>query len=177
MPQESVHKKLGRVRPPRVHVTYDVEVGDAIEVKELPFVMGVLGDFTGQPEEPLPKIRERRFVEVNPDNFDSVLESMKPHLAFSVENKLSEDANAGQLKVDLHFKSLEDFDPEQVARQVRPLRELLDLRTKLTDLKGNLQGNDKLDELLVDAVSNTEKLEKLKSEIGSEKGKKGGSDE
>ena len=177
MPQESVHKKLGRVRPPRVHVTYDVEVGDAIEVKELPFVMGVLGDFTGQPQEPLPKIRERRFVEVNPDNFDSVLESMKPHLAFSVENKLSEDANAGQLKVDLHFKSLEDFDPEQVARQVRPLRELLDLRTKLTDLKGNLQGNDKLDELLVDAVSNTEKLEKLKSEIGSEKGKKGGSDE
>ncbi len=177
MPQESVHKKLGRVRPPRVHVTYDVEVGDAIEVKELPFVMGVFGDFTGQPEEPLPKIRERRFVEVNPDNFDSVLESMKPHLAFSVENKLSEDANAGQLKVDLHFKSLEDFDPEQVARQVRPLRELLDLRTKLTDLKGNLQGNDKLDELLVDAVSNTQKLEKLKSEIGSEAGKKGDSDE
>lgn len=177
MAQESVHKKLGRVRPPRVHVTYDVEVGDAIEVKELPFVMGVLGDFTGQPEEPLPKIRERRFVEVNPDNFDSVLESIKPHLAFSVENKLSEDPNAGQLKVDLHFKSLEDFDPEQVARQVRPLRELLDLRTKLTDLKGSLQGNDKLDELLVDAVSNTEKLEKLKSEIGSEKGKKGGSDE
>ena len=177
MAQESVHKKLERVRPPRVHVTYDVEVGDAIEVKELPFVMGVFGDFTGQPEQPLPKIRERRFVEVNPDNFDSVLESMKPHLAFSVENKLSEDASAGQLKVDLHFKSLEDFDPEQVARQVKPLRELLELRTKLTDLKGNLQGNDKLDELLVDAVRNTAKLDKLKSEIGSEKGEKGGSDE
>jgi type VI secretion system protein ImpB len=166
MPSESVHKKLGRVRPPRVHVTYDVEVGDAIEKKELPFVMGVLGDFTGQPEQSLPKLKERRLVEVTPDNFDSVLESMNPHLAFAVENKLSEDPDAGQLKVDLHFKSLEDFEPEQVARQVRPLRELLELRTRLNDLKGTLQTNDKLDEALLDAISKTEKLNKLKSEIG-----------
>jgi type VI secretion system protein ImpB len=166
MPSESIHKKLERVRPPRVHVTYDVEVGDAIEKKELPFVMGVLGDFTGQPEQPLPKLKERRFVEVTPDNFDSVLESMKPHLAFAVENKLSEDPNAGQLKVDLRFRSLEDFEPEQVARQVKPLRELLELRTRLNDLKGTLQTNEKLDEALLDAVSKTEKLNKLKSEIG-----------
>jgi type VI secretion system protein ImpB len=166
MPSESVHKKLGRVRPPRVHVTYDVEVGDAIEKKELPFVMGVLGDFTGQPEQPLPKLRERRFVEVTPDNFDSVLDSMKPHVAFAVENKLSEDPNAGQLKVDLHFKSLEDFEPEQVARQVKPLRELLELRTRLSDLKGTLQTNEKLDEALLQAVSRTEKLDQLKSELG-----------
>ncbi len=177
MAKESVHKKLERVRPPRVHVTYDVEVGDAIEVKELPFVMGVLGDFTGQPEQPLPRLRERRFVEVTPDNFDSVLESMKPHLSFSVENKLSEDPNAGQLKADLHFKDLDDFEPEQVARQVKPLRELLELRTKLADLRGTLQGNDKLDELLLDAVKNTEKLEKLRAEMGLEKGEKGGSNE
>jgi type VI secretion system protein ImpB len=169
MPSESVHKKLGRVRPPRVHVTYDVEVGDAIEKKELPFVMGVLGDFTGQPEQPLPKLRERRFVEVTPDNFDAVLESMQPHLAFTVENKLSEDPDAGQLKVDLHFKSLEDFEPEQVARQVKPLRELLELRTRLNDLKGTLQTNEKLDEALLEAVSNTEKLNQLKSEIGEKK--------
>jgi len=166
MPSESVHKKLERVRPPRVHVTYDVEVGDAIEKKELPFVMGVFGDFTGQPEQPLPKLKDRRFVEVTPDNFDAVLESMKPHLAFAVENKLSEDPNAGQLKVDLRFKSLEDFEPEQVARQVKPLRELLELRTRLNDLKGTLQTNEKLDEALLDAVSKTEKLNKLKSEIG-----------
>ena len=166
MPSESVHKKLGRVRPPRVHVTYDVEVGDAIEKKELPFVMGVLGDFTGQPEQPLPKLKERRLVEVTPDNFDAVLESMNPHLAFAVENKLSDDPNAGQLKIDLNFKSLEDFEPEQVARQVKPLRELLELRTRLNDLKGTLQTNEKLDEALLDAVSKTEKLSKLKSEIG-----------
>lgn len=166
MPSESVHKKLERVRPPRVHVTYDVEVGDAIETKELPFVMGVLGDFTGQPEQPLPRLKERRFVEVTPDNFDSVLESMKPHVSFAVENKLSEDPEAGQLKVDLHFKALEDFEPEQVARQVKPLRELLDLRTRLNDLKGTLQTNDKLDEALLEAVSQTEKLAKLKDEVG-----------
>ena len=169
MPSESVHKKLSRVRPPRVHVTYDVEVGDAIETKELPFVMGVLGDFTGQPEQPLPKLKDRRFVEVTPDNFDSVLESMNPHLAFAVDNKLSEDANAGQLKVDLHFKSLEDFEPEQVARQVKPLRELLELRTRLNDLKGTLQTNEKLDDALLDAVSKAEKLDKLRGEVGETK--------
>jgi len=148
-----------------VHVTYDVEIGDAIELKELPFVMGVLGDFTGKAEEPLPRLRDRKFVEVNPDNFDTVLEGMKPHLSFSVENKLSEDSNAPNLKVDLHFKSLEDFEPEQVARQVKPLRELLELRTKLSDLRGSLQGNDKLEALLLDAVGNTEKLNKLKTEF------------
>ena len=170
MAKQSTQHKLDRVRPPRVHVTYDVEVGDAIELKELPFVMGVLGDFTGQPEGPLPKLKDRKFVEVNPDNFDSVLEGMKPHVAFSVENKLSEDPEAGQLKVDLRFKSLEDFEPEQVARQVKPLKEMLDLRTKLSDLRGSLQGNDKLEELLLDAVGNTEKLAKLKGELAKGEG-------
>jgi type VI secretion system protein ImpB len=174
MAKESIHKKLERVRPPRVHITYDVEVGNAIEVKELPFVMGVLADLTGQPEQPLPRLKDRKFVEINPDNFDTVLEGMKPHLSYSVENKLSEDPDAGQIKVDLRFKSMEDFEPEQVARQVKPLRELLDLRTKLSDLRGSLQGNDKLEELLQDAVRNTEKLEKLKAEI---EGGKGGSNE
>ena len=169
MAKESVHKKLERVRPPRVHVTYDVEVGDAIEVKEIPFVMGVLGDFSGMPEEALAKLKDRRFVEVTPDNFDSVLESMKPHLAFSVENKLSEDSEAGQIKADLRFKSLEDFEPEQVARQIKPLKELLDLRTRLSDLRGSLQGNEKLDDVLMEAVKNTEKADKLRTELGIEK--------
>lgn len=167
MARQSTQHKLDRVRPPRVHVTYDVEIGDAIELKELPFVMGVLGDFTGQPEQPLPRLRDRKFVEVNPDNFDQVLEGMKPHLSFSVENKLSEDANAPNLKVDLHFKNMDDFEPENVARQVKPLRELLELRTKLSDLRGSLQGNDKLEELLLDAVSNTDKLNKLKGEVAT----------
>jgi type VI secretion system protein ImpB len=166
MARDSMQHKLDRVRPPRVQITYDVEVGDAIEIKELPFVMGVLGDFTGQPTEPLAKLKERKFVEVNPDNFDSVLENMKPHLAYSVENKLSKDPDAGNLKVDLNFKSMDDFSPENVARQVGPLRELLELRGRLSDLRGNMQGNDKLEELLRDAVSDKGKLDKLRSELG-----------
>jgi type VI secretion system protein ImpB len=170
MAKASTQHKLDRVRPPRVHITYDVEVGDAIELKELPFVMGVLGDFSGQPEAPLPRLRDRKFVEVTPDNFDSVLEGMKPHLAFSVENKLSEDANAPNVKVDLHFKSMDDFQPENVALQVKPLRELLALRTRLADLRGSLQGNDKLEELLLEAVGNTEKMKQLGSEIGAKEG-------
>ncbi len=173
MARESIQKKLTRVRPPRVQISYDVQVGDAIELKELPFVLGVMGDFTGQPTEPLARLKDRRFVDVNPDNFDSVLESMRPHLAFNVQNKLSEDTNADDLKVDLNFRKLEDFEPEQVARQIRPLRELLELRGKLSDLRGTLQTNEKLDQVLMEAVSNTEKLDKLRSEMGG-KGEKEG---
>ncbi len=166
MARESLQHKLDRVRSPRVQITYDVEIGGAIELKELPFVVGVLGDLTGQPEQPLAKLKDRKFVEVNPDNFDTVLEGMKPHLAFAVENKLSEDPEAANLKVDLQFQKLEDFEPQNVARQVKPLKELLDLRTRLSDLRGSLQGNDKLEELLLGAVGNSEKLEKLKGEVG-----------
>lgn len=167
MARESTQHKLDRVRPPRVQITYDVEIGDAIELKELPFVMGVLGDFTGQPVEPLPRLRDRKFVEVNPDNFDQVLEGMKPHLAFSVENKLSEDADAGQLKVDLKFSSLDDFNPENVAKQVKPLKELLDLRTRLSDLRGTLQTNEKLEETLMETLKDAGKMDKLKAELGT----------
>jgi type VI secretion system protein ImpB len=166
MARESTQHKLDRVRSPRVQITYDVEIGGAIELKELPFVVGVLGDFTGQPEQPLPRLKDRKFVEVNPDNFDTVLEGMKPHLSLSVENKLSDAADAANLKVDLKFKKLDDFEPQNVAQQVRPLKELLDLRTRLSDLRGTLQGNDKLEELLLESVGNTEKLDKLKKEMG-----------
>src|SRR5271163_175352 len=165
MARQSAQHKLDRVRPPRVQITYDVEVGGAIEIKELPFVVGVLGDFTGNPEQPLPKLKDRKFTEVNPDNFDSVLEGMKPHLAFAVENKLAESADAPQLKVDLHFKSMEDFEPENVVRQVKPLAELMDLRTKLSDLRASLQGNDRLEEALLGAVGDQSKLDKLKKEM------------
>jgi type VI secretion system protein ImpB len=166
MARQSTQHKLDRVRPPRVQITYDVEVGGAIEVKELPFVMGVMGDFTGMPTEPLAKVKDRKFVEVNPDNFDQVLENMKPHLAFAVENKLAEDPDAPKLKVDLNFKSMDDFAPEAVARQVGPLRQLLELRDRLADLRGSMQGNDKLEELLRESVSDKDKLEQLRGELG-----------
>ena len=163
---DSTQKKLERVRPPRIQINYEVETGGAIELKELPFLMGVLGDFTGQPTEPLPKLKERQFVELTPDNFDDVLASMKPHLAFTVENKLSEDADAPKLGVDLNFRSLDDFSPEAVARQVKPLRELLELRTQLADLRGSLQTNDKLDEVLQATLGDAAKMDKLKAELG-----------
>ena len=167
MARQSTQHKIDRVRAPRVQITYDVEVGDAIEIKELPFVMGVLGDFTGQPVDPLPRLKDRKFVEINPDNFDAVLESMKPHLTFSVDNKLSEDSDASSLKVDLNFKSMDDFAPENVARQVKPLRELLELRDRLSDLRGSMQGNDALEEALRGAVSDKDKLAKLRAELGT----------
>lgn len=175
MARESIHKKLSRVRPPRVQISYDVEIGDAIQLKELPFVLGVLGDFSGTynhsdemvpGSEPLKSMKERRFVEVTGDNFDKVLASMKPHVAYSVNNTLSKDPDAPQLKVNLHFESLQDFEPEQVARNIGPLKELLELRSKLNDLRGNLQTNESLDKVLLDAITDQEKLAKLRTELG-----------
>jgi type VI secretion system protein ImpB len=165
---ESIHRKLERVRAPRVHIKYEVETGGAIEMKELPFVMGVLGDFTGHPAEPLAKLKDRKFVEITPDNFDDVLKSMKPHLNLTVDNLLSEDPEAGKIAADLKFESLDDFSPERVAQQVDPLRKLLELRQNLADLRGNLQGNDKLEEILQATISDEEKLNRLKTELGSE---------
>jgi type VI secretion system protein ImpB len=135
-------------------------------MKELPFLMGVLGDFTGQPTEPLPRLKDRKFVEVTPDNFDDVLASMKPHLAFTVENKLSEESDAPKLGVDLNFRSMDDFSPDAVARQVKPLRELLELRTQLSDLRGSLQTNEKLDEVLQATLGDADKMNKLRTELG-----------
>lgn len=162
---ESAQEKLKRVRPPRVNITYDVETGGAIEKKELPFVMGVLGDFTGQPEEPLERLKERKFVEVSPDNFDDVLASMKPHLALTVDNRLSDDPDAGKLAVDLKFESMEDFQPDQVARQVEPLKKLLDLRTQLADLRGSMAANEALTGILQETLGDEEKMKKLQAEI------------
>lgn len=165
MPQ-SLQKKISRVRPPRVHITTDVETGNAIEMKELPFVVGVLGDFSGKPAEALPQVRDRKFVEINPDNFDAVLESMKPRLELSVDNKLQpEKQDAGKLKFDLTFKSLDDFEPQRVAENVPELKQLLDLRTKLNDFKGSLQGNPKFEEQLDEIIRSTEKRGQLAGEI------------
>jgi type VI secretion system protein ImpB len=165
MARENTQHKLDRVRAPRVQITYDVEVGDAIELKELPFVMGVLGDLTGQPTTPLAALKERKFVEITPDNFDIVLKNMEPHLAYSVANKLSDASDGAQLKVDLTFESMDDFEPQNLAKKIPPLHELLELRKRLSDLSGSLQGNDKLDEMLSDVVSNTEIREKLRREV------------
>lgn len=164
--KDSVQKRLERVRPPRVQLSYDVEIGDAIENKELPFVMGVMGDFTGQqdPNNPLPKLKERKFVNVDLDNFDEVMQGMAPKASYRVKNKLSPEG--GEFAVNLEFKSLDDFSPEAVVQQVEPLRKLLEARTKLSDLRNKLAGNDKLEDVLSDVLNNTEKLKQLGQEAG-----------
>ena len=169
MAREGTQKKLERVRPPRVNISYDVETGGAIETKELPFLMGVLADLSGNPAEALPRLKDRKFVEINPDNFDSVLKSMKPRVQFTVANKLNPESG-GKIGVDLTFESLDDFNPESVAKNVGPLKSLLELRTKLADLRGNLQGNDKLEEILQSTLNNAEAMKKLESEVGLQGG-------
>lgn len=168
--KDSVHKKLDKVRPPRVQLTYDVEVGDAIEQKEIPFVVGVLGDFTGQrdPSKPMARLKDRKFVSVDMDNFDDVMKGMAPKTSFRVQNKLSE--GGGEFAVNLSFDKMEDFRPEAVVEQVEPLRKLLEARTKLSDLRNKLAGNDRLEDILGDVLSNTEQLAKLGKEASQQEG-------
>jgi len=166
---ESLQHTLDRVRSPRVQITYDVEVGDAIEMKEIPFVVGVLADLSGKPDEPLPKVKDRKFVEIDRDNFNQVLSGMKPRLAYRVDNKLTDDDS--KMAVELRFKSLDDFHPERVAEQVTPVRKLVEARKRLSDLLAKLDGNDKLDELLQDVLASTDSIEKLGKEAGVEEKK------
>ena len=140
--KESIQQKLGRVRPPRVQLTYEVERGDAIEQKELPFVVGVIGDLAGQSEVEQQRLRDRRFVNIDGDNFDDVMKGIEPRAAYRVENRLTPEG--GEFAVDLKFSSIEDFRPEAVVQQVEPFRRLLDARTRLADLRNKLAGNDKL---------------------------------
>lgn len=163
--KESVQKRLQKVRPPRVQLTYEVEKGDAIEQKELPFVVGVLGDFSGQPETALPRLRDRKFVNVDMDNFDDVMEGMSPRAAYRVRNTIG---GSGEYGVELKFKSIDDFRPEAVVQQVEPLRKLLEARSKLADLRNKLAGNEKLEDILSDVLNNTEMLKKIGEESGQE---------
>jgi type VI secretion system protein ImpB len=157
---ESLQQKLERVRAPRVRITYDVEVGESVEVKEIPFVVGVLSDLSGTPEKPLPKLKERSFVEIDRDNFDGVMAGMRPRVALKVDNTLTGDGQ--KLGVELQFQSLDDFHPERVAQQVEPLRKLVEVRRKLSELLGKLDGNDRLDELLQELLCSGESLRAIR---------------
>jgi type VI secretion system protein ImpB len=163
--KDSIQKRLEKVRPPRVQLTYDVEKGDAIEQKELPFVMGVLADLSGNPKEPLPKLRDRKFVNVDLDNFDEVMKGMAPRATYRVKNELSPEG--GEFAVDMTFEKIEDFRPEAVVQKVEPLRKLLEARTKLADLRNKLAGNEKLEDILNDVLTSTEKLAELGKEANA----------
>ena len=164
MKKTSLQKDMTRVRRPRVHLTYDVETGGAIEKKEIPFVAYVLADLSGDPAAPLPPVKLRKPVEIDRDNFNQVLNKMKPRLAFKVDNKLNNDDT--QLGVEMKFSSMDDFEPQKIAEQVEPLRKLIELRKALSNLRSSLYGNDKLDKLLQKAINNTEELNKLRTEMG-----------
>ena len=159
MARQSVHQKLARVRKPRVHITYDVEVGNAIEQKELPFVVGVLADLSGDAKEPLPRMRDRKFVEVDKENFNKVLAGAKPRLVFNVPSRLTEDDK--MIPVELTFRHMDDFGPEAVAQQVPQIRQLVEARQRLSELAIKLGSNDKLEELLQGVIRNTDALKEL----------------
>ena len=158
---ESLQKWVGRNRPPRVQITYDVETGGAVEKKELPLVVGLLADLSGQPLNPLPKLKERRFIEVDRDNFTGVMAKIAPRLDLSVSDTYKGEGN---IKVELNFTEFAHFHPESIVAQVPRLAKLLEARQQLRDLLGKLDGNDELDALLENIVQNTEELKSLKGD-------------
>lgn len=163
---ESTQHKLSRVRPPRVQITYDVEIGNAIEKKELPFIVGVMADLSGKPAQALPPVKDRKFVEIDRDNFDTVLAASKPRLAFRVPNRLQPESDSA-LNVELKFKSMEDFGPVEVLEQIPALKKLFEARQRLRDLLTKLDGNDDLDALLRQVVQSTEDQEALRTQLGA----------
>src|SRR4029078_12947727 len=169
---ESSQKALGRIRPPRVQITYDVETGGAIEKKELPLIVGIMADLAGKQEPPAPPIKMRKFVEIDRDNFNDVMKSIGPRLAFAIPNRLKDDDS--QLMVELKFSNVGDLRPESLVKQVKPLRELVEARQRLNDLIAKLDGNDDLMALLQDVATNTEKQQEIKKATAPEGGETNG---
>lgn len=163
---ESIHSKLSRVRKPRVHITYDVETEGAAVKKELPFVVGVMGDFAGQNTEALKPLKDRRFVQIDRDNFDEVLKRMNPKLSFKVENKLAADGT--EFSVDLQFKSMQDFEPAAIVKQVEPLDKLMATRNKLRDLMTKIDRSEELENILERVLNNNEDLQQLAQDLSVE---------
>jgi type VI secretion system protein ImpB len=162
---DSLQKWVGRNRPPRVQITYDVEIGDAVEKKELPMVVGLMADLSGQPAIALPKMKDRRFVEIDRDNFNGIMAKISPRLDLSVADAMKGEGN---IKVELNFKEFDDFHPEAIVRQVPRLAKLLEARQQLRDLLAKLDGNDELDSLLENIVQSTEELKTIQSQANAD---------
>jgi type VI secretion system protein ImpB len=160
----SVHDKLNRVRKPRVHITYDVETEGAAIERELPFIVGVMGDFAGDPSEPLKPLAERKFTQIDRDNFNDVMARIAPGLNMKVENTLAGDGS--EMGVNLKFRSMDDFEPAKVAEQVPALKALLDTRSKLRDLMSKVDNSEKLEELLDEVLQDEAKLKSLSDQLG-----------
>lgn len=167
---ESIHDKLSRVRKPRVHITYDVETEGALVKKELPFVVGVMGDFSGNNNDNLKPLKDRRFIQIDRDSFDNVLQRMSPKLRLKVDNKLADDDS--QMSVELAFNSMSDFEPAAIVNQVEPLRQLMETRNKLRDLMTKVDRSEELEELLERVLNNSDDMQKLAADLGGTEGGK-----
>jgi type VI secretion system protein ImpB len=162
---DSVHDKLKRVRKPRVHITYDVETEGAQVVKELPFVMGVMGDFSGDSDVKKKSLKERKFVDLKKDKFDQVMAKIEPGVKMKVENTL--EKNGKEFAVNLKFTSMDDFEPEKIVEQVEPLRKLMETRNRLRDLMAKADSSEDLENLLEQILADQEKLGQLQQQLGT----------
>ena len=167
---DSIHDKLKRVRKPRVHITYEVETNGAEVKKELPFVVGVMGDYSGDNAEGKKALKERKFVNIDRDNFNDVMGKVAPTASLKVDNTLAGDGS--ELAVDLKFKSMDDFNPENLVQQVDPLRKLLEARNKLRDLMSKADRSEELEGILEEILQNTDKVASISKELGIEGGDK-----
>lgn len=163
---ESIHDKLKRVRKPRVHITYDVETNGAVQEKEIPFVMGVMGDYSGDNTENKKALKDRKFSQIDRDNFNEVMNNVSPQLNMKVENTLEGDGS--EMSVNLDFNNIEDFEPQNIVEKVDPLKKLMATRNKLRDLLTKADRSDDLEALLEEVLSSTDALARLKGELGSD---------
>jgi type VI secretion system protein ImpB len=162
---ESIQHVLDRVRKPRVHITYDVEIGDAIEMKELPFVMGIMADLSGNRSSELPKLKDRKFVELDPDSFGEIMASIAPRISLDVPSRMPGAAEGDTVSLVLNFKSMDDFGPLQIAQQMSGLSPLCTSRVNLSDLLAKLDGNDVLHAILKDVMTSPDKLAQMKKDL------------
>lgn len=170
--QESAQKKLDKVRKPRIHISYDVETEGGTEKKELPFIVGTMGDYSGNaPTKEKKSLKERNFIEIDADNFDDVVERIGPGVRFKVDNVLSEEEGR-EMQVELAFNKMEDFEPMNIAKQVPALKSLLEARQQLEEILSKADLSQNLEDILEDVLKNNEKLQALMSELGTEEATK-----
>lgn len=160
----STQDKLKRVRKPRVHITYEVETGGAQVEKELPFVVGVMGDFSGNPDRPLQSLKDKKFTQIDRDNFNNVMADIAPELNLKVDNTIAGDGS--QMAVNLKFNDMSDFDPAKIADQVEPLKRLMDTRARLNDLLSKVDRSEELESMLETMLQDPAQMAKLQSELG-----------
>lgn len=161
---DSIHDKLKRVRKPRVHITYDLETNGALVEKEIPFVMGVMGDYSGDNADGKKPLKDRKFSQIDRDNFNDIMSKVNPQLKMKVENMLEGDSS--ELSVNLDFKNMEDFEPHKIVEQIAPLKKLMETRNKLRDLLTKADRSEDLEAILEDILSNTAALSTLSGELG-----------